>query len=273
MPMRTPSKQSVPRTLPEQAVVTVPVQQSAIEAAKNPAEVAIAPEPVNAVSSASAIGSTSPAENVKRSAPLPPPISANSGTPALSSQIAASQKSKLRVPREERFILQTIRAEKGSKVADPLESARAETPQAASTQENTWPPQEESRSVPRAEKIAPSYRGLGDKTAAKDPSSQPARHDYLIERAAVEPAEKTSLATRPPQQIGRSEAQQQAESGPRVRIGTVEIRMKLPQPPAPPPVVLPPQVQTGAATHARGRSGPVEPLARGLEWSYGLVQG
>ncbi|UWZ81752.1 hypothetical protein [Occallatibacter riparius] len=62
--------------------------------------------------------------------------------------------------------------------------------------------------------------------------------------------------------------------GPRVHIGTVEIRAVLPQPVVPQPVAMTQNVaQNNAVAQARGRSGAAEPLARGLDWSYGLVQG
>jgi hypothetical protein len=73
---------------------------------------------------------------------------------------------------------------------------------------------------------------------------------------------------------GKQRAEKPEDGGPRVHIGTVEIRAVLPQPAAPQHAVMAPnQAQNAAPVQARGRSGAAEPLARGLDWSYGLVQG
>ena len=64
-----------------------------------------------------------------------------------------------------------------------------------------------------------------------------------------------------------------ASVGSRVHIGTVEIRAVLPQPPVERPIAAPPvQTRENRTVQARAQSG-AEPLARGLSWSYGLVQG
>jgi hypothetical protein len=65
-----------------------------------------------------------------------------------------------------------------------------------------------------------------------------------------------------------------ASVGSRVHIGTVEIRAVLPQPPVVRPTAAPPaQTRESRTAQARAHSGAAEPLARGLSWSYGLVQG
>jgi hypothetical protein len=65
-----------------------------------------------------------------------------------------------------------------------------------------------------------------------------------------------------------------ASVGSRVHIGTVEIRAALSQPPVERPIAAPPtQTRESRTAPARAQSGAAEPLARGLSWSYGLVQG
>jgi hypothetical protein len=65
-----------------------------------------------------------------------------------------------------------------------------------------------------------------------------------------------------------------ASVGSRVHIGTVEIRSVLPQPPVARPIAAPPaQTIESRTAQARAHSAAAEPLARGLSWSYGLVQG
>jgi hypothetical protein len=65
-----------------------------------------------------------------------------------------------------------------------------------------------------------------------------------------------------------------ASAGSRVHIGTVEIRSILPQPPVARPIAAPPaQTIESRTPPTRAQSGAAEPLARGLSWSYGLVQG
>jgi hypothetical protein len=58
-------------------------------------------------------------------------------------------------------------------------------------------------------------------------------------------------------------------SGTRVHIGTIEVRVPAPPTPNPQPAVK--TTKAGRGYDAPGRS--AEPLARGLAWSHGLVQG
>lgn len=110
-----------------------------------------------------------------------------------------------------------------------------------------------------------------EKRPALSAWSQYPQQGYIPERIANQPATATTSG---PATAQSAKSEGRTDAGPRVHIGTIEIRAVLPQPPAPPPVVMAPsQAQNNGVAQGRGRSGQAEPLARGFDWSYGLVQG
>lgn len=106
-------------------------------------------------------------------------------------------------------------------------------------------------------------KGLRTPSVAEPPPGRekpPAReqlHNHAQETVAASSAESTKNAYREQRQANRS----------RVHIGTVEIRSVISPPVAPP---APPQ---RPAESQMARAAATEPLARGLAWSFGLVQG
>jgi len=64
------------------------------------------------------------------------------------------------------------------------------------------------------------------------------------------------------------------ERGAQVHIGTIEIRAVMPQQPVKPPAaVMPAQPPESRSGQSSSRSGAAEPLARGLAWRFGFIQG
>jgi hypothetical protein len=166
----------------------------------------------------------------------------------------------------------TARAEQGREVADQKVTEPVRTPRSSRAEESAVRHEAEPRPALRTEPVSDLVPALRETATTKLPPSQFTRQDYQKERTAIEPVTEAASTTRARLPEGRHEVR--ADAGPRVHIGTVEVRMSLPQPPAPPPAPIAPTfAQNNGATQARGRSGAAEPLARGLEWSYGLVQG
>jgi len=134
---------------------------------------------------------------------------------------------------------------------------------------------ERPNTQPAAHKPAPEP--LASSSATKDaPASQHPQQDYFKERAEIKRTDEAaaSLSAQAAQKQRVEKPEVRTSGGPRVHIGTVEIRAVLPQPAVPQPVPMAQNLaQNSVATQARGRSGAAEPLARGLDWSYGLVQG
>ncbi len=102
-----------------------------------------------------------------------------------------------------------------------------------------------------------------------------AQRRSALELPAIEAAQKPGTGARhnssEPQNNSQQGRGEPGKSSARVHIGTVEIRAVLPQPSRTAAVTPTPQDQNRTAP-GRG-SGAAEPLARGLAWSYGLVQG
>ena len=96
------------------------------------------------------------------------------------------------------------------------------------------------------------------------------RAENANERGAREAAEIRNAQKVAPAMTAKAE---RGETGARVRIGTVEIRAVLPREPARPPAVLPVQTPENRMGQSQTRSGGAEPLARGLAWNFGLIQG
>jgi hypothetical protein len=210
--------------------------------------------------------------DARHQTPQPPAVSANADIRASDSPAAASRKTSAGAPREASFIAQPLPAVASRMVADRREPAQARTPDSPGAEESIA--QAPAESPLRTKANSHAEQVVQDKKAAKDAlPSQSARQDYPTERTAIERATEAAFAMKAPQQKEKPDVQSQVAAGPRVHIGTVEIRMKLPQPPAPPAAPISSLAQNNAAMHGRGRSGSAEPLARGLEWSYGLVQG
>jgi hypothetical protein len=78
---------------------------------------------------------------------------------------------------------------------------------------------------------------------------------------------------RPQEMRGDPVGEGSAISGTRVRIGTVEVRTTVAQPAPVQAAAVAPQLMVERGAPGRARAGGGEPLARGLAWSYGLVQG
>ena len=186
----------------------------------------------------------------------------------------------MRPVREEHLVDEPTRSETKKLAADRQEPERVSVRQSLRTDEpRTEEGAVQTRLEPRTaqlEEANSDRNSVVASRAAKDaPLSQSAPKDYFTERAEIR--REAASAPGSPQTAAKQNAEKpevQIQEGPRVHIGTVEIRAVLPQPIVPQPAVMAQNVaQNIAAAQARGRSGPAEPLARGLEWSYGLVQG
>jgi len=97
---------------------------------------------------------------------------------------------------------------------------------------------------------------------------------------AKDPGDKSAVPNDPavasPKNADRSarpEAEDTPRSGVRVHIGTVEIRAVLPQPVVQPAAPQRREPQPDRTVQARVPAGAEPQLARGLAWSFGLVQG
>jgi hypothetical protein len=107
----------------------------------------------------------------------------------------------------------------------------------------------------------PAYKQRSAQDSARRQVTTP---DSFVQELASQP----NRAITPSQVIA---SQPEHRSGTRVHIGTIEVR--IPPPPAPTPH---PAVKTTDAASRRGYGAPgrpTEPLARGLAWSHGLIQG
>jgi hypothetical protein len=253
----------------------------AIESKHRPARRdASAESPANESPRVSAPGPNLPparAEHHEQYSPAPSKI--ESASTAASSPVTV-RSPRVRSVSEERLVEEPAQSETKKGATDRKEPERASVrPSQRSedlrTEERAVQTRPEPRTTQRAE--ADSYRNSAvTSRAQKDaPPSQSAPKDYFTER--TEMRREAASAPRPPQTATQQKAEKpevNVNEGPRVHIGTVEIRAVLPQPVVPQPAVMAPNLaQNIAAAQARGRSGPAEPLARGLEWSYGLVQG
>jgi hypothetical protein len=183
---------------------------------------------------------------------------------------------------KDRLVEEPTRSETKQVAADRNQPERASVRQSQRsedlrTEESTVQTRREPGTTQRAEADSDRNSVVTNRAAKDAPPSQSAPKDYLIERNEMRRASEAASAARSPQSAAKQKAEKpevHVNDGPRVHIGTVEIRAVLPQPIVPQPAVMAPNVaQNIAAAQARGRSGPAESLARGLEWSYGLVQG
>jgi hypothetical protein len=255
----------------------------AVESAHHPARRdASAESPTNESPRVSARGPNLPPSRAEHHEQHPPASSKIERASTSASSTVPARSARVSQAREERLVEEPTLSETKKVAADRKEperasvrpSQRTEEPRAAERAQKT---RREPRTAQRVEADSDRNSAVASRSANDAPPSQSAPKDYLIERNEVQRASEAASAVRSPQ----SAAQQKAEKpevhvneGPRVHIGTVEIRAVLPQPIVPQPAVMAPNVaQNIAAAQARGRSGPAEPLARGLEWSYGLVQG
>jgi hypothetical protein len=276
MPARTVFTPGPARSRSERPAMNQELPTPVIESMDRPAgRDAIAQHPTNAPARVAASGPKPHRADAEHQEPLRPAASAIDGVSADSPHVGA-RRPNTHVRREESFVVQQMREETRSSIADLKKPEHQRMPHSSRAEEGQAQPLSEPRAALRTKpgtQPEPIRDPVLEKPAAKNATpSQFARQDYFTERTAIRPAIEGGPATRAAQQKGKPEVQ--ADAGPRVHIGTVEIRMALPQPPPPPPAVTAPSpVQNNGATHARGRSGPAEQLARGLEWSYGLVQG
>jgi hypothetical protein len=206
------------------------------------------------------------------SEPVLPPATVMHNRHAGDSSLPSARMPIVRVQSEESSVGRTARAEQGREVAGRRVTEPARTPRSSRAEESNVRHEAEPRPALRTERVSDPTPPLRETATTKLPPSQFTRQDYEKERTAIEPVTEAASTTRARLPEGRHEVR--VDAGPRVHIGTVEVRMSLPQPPAPPPAPIAPTfAQNSGATQARGRSGAAEPLARGLEWSYGLVQG
>jgi hypothetical protein len=200
-----------------------------------------------------------------------PPASSNieSASSEASSRVPA-RSPRVRSVREERLVEEPTLSETKKLAADRQEPERAGLRQSQRTED----PRTEERAVQNRPEPRTIQRAEADSNRNPVVTNRAAK-DYFTER--TEMRREAASARRPPQTAAQQKAEKpevQIHEGPRVHIGTVEIRAVLPQPIVPQPAVMAQNLaQNIAAAQARGRSGPAEPLARGLEWSYGLVQG
>jgi hypothetical protein len=182
---------------------------------------------------------------------------------------------------EERRVEQPARAETQPLVQDRKEAA---APHVVQSLRNEEPPADrrtarsridQPNTLPAARESAqePLASSISGKNA---PASQPAQRDYFKEHAELQRTSEAAapISSQPAARQRADKSEDRTSEGPRVHIGTVEIRAVLPQPLIPQPVPMTQNpAQNNVATQVRGRSGAAEPLARGLDWSYGLVQG
>jgi hypothetical protein len=112
--------------------------------------------------------------------------------------------------------------------------------------------------------------------AQSSPHESPPAYKHRSARRQVTTPDSfvQELASQPNRAITPSQviaSQPEHRSGTRVHIGTIEVR--IPPPPAPTPQRA---IKTDEAASRRGYGAPgrpTEPLARGLAWSHGLIQG
>jgi hypothetical protein len=185
--------------------------------------------------------------------------------------------------REERTVERSIRAETHKAVTNRKEPATPRTPQSPPKGENSRSEKHTAHARTERHNDLPvtqeSVRELiASSKAIKDaPSSLLVPEKHIAERKEIRQASNAAVAPVPAQEAPKQKAEKpevRKSEGPRVHIGTVEIRAVLPQPAVPQPAVMAANyAQNIAPAQSRGRSSAAEPLARGLDWSYGLVQG
>jgi hypothetical protein len=107
--------------------------------------------------------------------------------------------------------------------------------------------------------VDPLEPGPSPKPAAAVPD-EPDRPPAMPRQVGKEETARMGREPQMQQPPGKSAAAQ----GPRVHIGTIEIRTAIPQPPVPPAERI---------VERRAPAGAPQRLARGLAWRYGLVQG
>jgi|GEM_PF-6278587 len=108
--------------------------------------------------------------------------------------------------------------------------------------------------------------------AVKDAAVEMRREVLRVERERVIESEVRSLEAKPqrtPQPAAPIEAKA-AEQRTTIHIGTVEVRVITPAPPAPAPI---PQRTMESQPARLGPPTPAPSLSRSLAWNYGLVQG
>jgi hypothetical protein len=122
----------------------------------------------------------------------------------------------------------------------------------------------EERAVFEVETAPPAARDSGVPPVATGEESLVLREPRGFELQAPGPVEQ------PAQRLmidDGSRAQEPRESsGPRVHIGTIEVRTVIPKP-------APGSAPSAEAVRTSVQPRPTAPLARGLAWSYGIVQG
>ena len=236
--------------------------------------IALPPDPgdVNANSSAS-----KSSRAVARHSDLSHP-SAEPGTVIRSVQATEARSASASSPRvhsvpDEQSVEQPMRAETPRVVPTNGDSVRSNSTQSLQSEVRPVEKHTAQRIKAPAKLDAAEAPAAFSKTSKEEPSSRFAAKDDTSKRKDIQqpsdPLAPVSVPA-PPQQ--KSEVRH--AEGPRVHIGTLEIRAVLPQPVAPQPATMTQNVaQNNAVAQARGRSGVAEPLARGLDWSYGLVQG
>jgi hypothetical protein len=115
--------------------------------------------------------------------------------------------------------------------------------------------------------------GLSDAAARRESPREP-----VVEKQAAPTGVASGQAKREPlagvAASSESRAREEAREGPKVHIGTIEIRAVLPPSSTTrPAIVAPVQAHENRSAQSRVPAGAAEPLVRGLSWSYGLVQG
>jgi hypothetical protein len=177
----------------------------------------------------------------------------------------------------ERLIEQPARKETHKVIADSRES---EISRIAPSRPHEISNAEEHAARPEQKKTAPAARESVEEpiVSSKPAKDVPAPHlvpqDDPTRRKEIVQASEALAPVPAPVPAAKGKPEVRSSQGPRVHIGTVEIRAVLPQPVVPQAVTMAPNMaQNNTVAQARGHSGAAEPLARGLDWSYGLVQG
>ena len=150
------------------------------------------------------------------------------------------------------------------------EQQNASAPLTFSARSQDAPPDPRSQQpMPDENQQSTSIRTKETGTSARNPS-------VASRVSSHEPAPAPAVASRSlPLQPEDARASSRIAAGPRVRIGTIEIRTTPPQP-SPAPVSIPPVPQvapTSPRPGAQANAGGGDHLSRALAWSFGLVQG
>jgi hypothetical protein len=113
--------------------------------------------------------------------------------------------------------------------------------------------------------------------AAEQENSEPRKKSKQVDEGSKAPSSDAAIPRERPEAVRAVAAlsdEGRMERGAQVHIGTIEIRAVMPQQPVKPPAaVMPAQPPESRSGQSSSRSGAAEPLARGLAWRFGFIQG